>query len=148
MHTNTLKLERRRLHVNSTSTLKVISSLTYLKIRYHVPAHIQEHVDYITPGIKLFAPKRSSNPTSDLEKRASYKLPALLNSVGLSLEALLAIPELAVCDVAITPACIKTLYNVTAGTKAAAGNQLGIFEDLGDVYSQTDLNLFFASFAQ
>jgi tripeptidyl-peptidase-1 len=37
---------------------------------------------------------------------------------------------------------------VTAGTKAAAGNQLGIFEDLGDYYSQTDLNLFFASFAQ
>lgn len=66
----------------------------------------------------------------------------------MTLEALLAIPELLVCDVAITQLCIKALYNVTAATKAAAGNQLGIFEDLGDVYSQTDLNLFFASFAQ
>jgi len=66
----------------------------------------------------------------------------------MSLQALLAIPELAVCSTAITPPCIKALYNVTAPTKAAAGNQLGIFEDLGDVYSQTDLNLFFLSFAQ
>jgi tripeptidyl-peptidase-1 len=64
------------------------------------------------------------------------------------LEDLLAIPELLICNFAITPACIKALYNVTAPTKAAAGNQLGIFEDLGDVYSQTDLNLFFAAFAQ
>jgi tripeptidyl-peptidase-1 len=42
----------------------------------------------------------------------------------------------------------KALYNVTAATKAASGNQLGIFEDLGDVYSQIDLDLFFATFAQ
>lgn len=56
-------------------------------------------------------------------------------------------PALGVCNTAITPACIKALYNVTSPTKSAAGNQLGIFEDLGDVYSQTDLNLFFANFA-
>jgi len=66
----------------------------------------------------------------------------------MTVEALLAIPELLVCTIAITPACFKALYNVTAPTKAATGNELGIFEDLGDVYSQTDLNLFFASFAQ
>ena len=36
---------------------------------------------------------------------------------------------------------------MTAATKAATGNQLGIFEDLGDVYSQTDLDLFFAFLA-
>ncbi len=75
-------------------------------------------------------------------------LPPLLKSLGMTVEALLAIPEMLACSVAITPVCIKALYNVTAPNKAAAGNQLGIFEDLGDVYSQTDLNLFFASFAQ
>jgi tripeptidyl-peptidase-1 len=118
-----------------------------LKTRYHVPAHIQEHVDYITPGVKLFSEKRRPNRNSDLEKR-SYKLPVLLESLGTTLEALLAIPELVACDIAITPACIKALYSVPAPTKSATGNQLGIFEDLGDVYSQTDLNLFFASFAR
>lgn len=39
------------------------------------------------------------------------------------------------------------MYNFTKGTTAAAGNQLGIFEDLGDVYSQEDLNLFFLTLA-
>jgi tripeptidyl-peptidase-1 len=46
-------------------------------IRYHVPTHIQEHIDYITSGIKLFAGKRRPNPNSDLEKRG-YLLPPLL----------------------------------------------------------------------
>jgi tripeptidyl-peptidase-1 len=83
----------------------------------------------------------------------------------MTLEALLAIPESLICSIAVTPTCIARmslssideepplityteLYNVTKATKAAAGNQLGIFEDLGDVYSQTDLDLFFATFAQ
>jgi tripeptidyl-peptidase-1 len=36
---------------------------------------------------------------------------------------------------------------VTAPTKAASGNELGIFESLGDYVSQVDLDLFFVSFA-
>ena len=51
------------------------------------------------------------------------------------------------CDTTITPSCIKTLYNITNPTLAASGNKLGIFEDLGDVYSQTDLNEFFLNLA-
>jgi len=48
------------------------------------------------------------------------------------------------CDVVITPECIQTMYNITQGTLANTSYpQLGIFEDLGDVYSQTDLNEFF-----
>ena len=43
---------------------------------------------------------------------------------------------------------IAAMYNITAGTTAAAGNELGIYEDLGDVYSQEDLDLFFAKFAR
>jgi tripeptidyl-peptidase-1 len=37
------------------------------------------------------------------------------------------------------------MYNITTGTTATPGNELGIFEDLGDYYAQEDLNLFFAS---
>lgn len=40
------------------------------------------------------------------------------------------------------------MYNITEGTKAAPGNELGIFEDLGDVYSQEDLDFFFSAFAR
>lgn len=38
------------------------------------------------------------------------------------------------------------MYNITDGDKATPGNELGIFEDIGDVYSQEDLNLFFTTF--
>lgn len=39
------------------------------------------------------------------------------------------------------------MYNISRSTTAQPGNQLGIFEDLGDVYSQTDLNEFFLTLA-
>ena len=39
------------------------------------------------------------------------------------------------------------MYNFTKGTTATEGNELGIFEDLGDVYSQEDLDLFFQALA-
>jgi tripeptidyl-peptidase I len=51
------------------------------------------------------------------------------------------------CTYIVTPECIANLYNITKGTTAQPGNQLGIFEDLGDVYSQEDLNLFFQNLA-
>lgn len=132
--------------------------------RYYVPAHIAAHLDYITPGTKLFAPGKQSGQQG-IEKR-SFKLPPLLKALPLALQTLLAIPESLLCDVAITPVCIKSnitsdpflsrleltrstaLYNITAPTLANAGNKMGIFEDIGDVYSQTDLNLFFTTFAQ
>lgn len=40
--------------------------------RYHVPKHVQEHIDYITPGIKLMAPldeKISEEGWKNMEKR-------------------------------------------------------------------------------
>jgi tripeptidyl-peptidase-1 len=72
----------------------------------------------------------------------------ILDYLSMTLSALLAIPELLLCDQVITLVCIKALYNVTQPVKAAPGNQLGIFEDLGDIYSQDDLNLVFLAFAE
>jgi hypothetical protein len=40
----------------------------------------------------------------------------------MSLEALLAITESLFYDTAITPWCVKALYNITASIKAVAGN--------------------------
>ena len=36
------------------------------------------------------------------------------------------------------------MYNISAGHSATEGNELGIFEDIGDVYAQEDLNSFFS----
>lgn len=129
---------------------------------YHVPTHITEHIDYITPGLKLFAADKagSSRPVDDEEARSIEKrifgvtdlknqkpTQPLKKPLPMPIEKLLELVEDQLCNVAITPPCIATLYNITKGTTAAKGNELGIFEDLGDVYSQTDLNEFFATLA-
>ena len=49
------------------------------------------------------------------------------------------------CDVAITPICVKALYQVPTASTANPTNSLGIFEE-GDYYAQKDLNLFFRNF--
>lgn len=72
-------------------------------------------------------------------------MPPLLGDLPGAIQDLLTLPLLDLCSVAITPACIKAMYNITVGTTSVEGNELGIFEDLGDYYSQTDLDLFFAT---
>ena len=37
---------------------------------YHIPGHIQEHVDYITPGVRLRV-KTQKRSRDDLEKRGN-----------------------------------------------------------------------------
>lgn len=37
------------------------------------------------------------------------------------------------------------MYNISEGHSATKGNELGIFEGIGDVYAQEDLNLFFSN---
>ncbi|KAH6676397.1 putative alkaline serine protease AorO [Halenospora varia] len=120
---------------------------------YHVPAHIQEHVDYITPGIKIFAP--SKREPSSLDKRTFGVTAVQQGTAHLLPPKFRPMPELNTlvsplatgCDTQMTPDCIKTLYNITTPTLADPSNALGIFEDLGDVYSQADLNSFFAKYA-
>ena len=111
---------------------------------YHVPKHIKQHVDYITPGINLLAHEKravrlqssrasiqkrqndSSNPTAYFDKECSKNV--------------------STCDKCITPLCIAALYNITAGTKSDPGNKMGIFETYTS-YNQKDLDTFFSRFA-
>lgn len=124
---------------------------------YHLPKHVQEHVDYVQPGLRLMAggkahhnamKKRASDP---VEKRGFRSSPHS-NFTGpifgkvLSKDALPSASDLSMCDSMVTPACIQAFYNITAPTKAAAGNQLGIFEE-GDFYAAEDLLEFFLLFS-
>ncbi|KAK4976780.1 hypothetical protein LTR42_002825 [Elasticomyces elasticus] len=116
---------------------------------YHVPAHVQSHVDYITPGIKLYATRAKKADTAELKERGWRGPPHRPHPPKRPMPPGMPAPPsmgLQHCDTVATPECIAALYNITKGTKASRGNQLGIFEDLGDYYSQTDLNLFFANF--
>ncbi|KAF2223360.1 putative alkaline serine protease AorO [Elsinoe ampelina] len=119
---------------------------------YHVPKDVQAHIDYITPGIKLTQHSGLPAPTSLLRKRGvgnvRFSRPPLTMPMPASIptgrfKSLAATDDLSKCSSIVTPACIASLYNFTAGTTATPGNELGIFEDLGDVYSQEDLDAFF-----
>ncbi|KAJ5666609.1 hypothetical protein N7462_011018 [Penicillium macrosclerotiorum] len=115
---------------------------------YHVPRSVREHIDFITPGIALREVsgigKRNSN--DNIQKRHINDKPILMGPLGQSLQDLLS-NLLGLCDLAVTPDCIKEMYNIPTGNLSTEGNELAIFESIGDVYAQEDLNLFFGTLA-
>ncbi|RAK86276.1 alkaline serine protease AorO [Aspergillus costaricaensis CBS 115574] len=113
---------------------------------YHVPEAIQSHIDYITPGVKMLEVRGMPSKKRDTEKRFLGGLPPILAPLPINITKIFDDP-LAHCDLAVTPDCVRAMYNITKGTTSTKGNELGIFEDLGDIYSQEDLNLFFSNFA-
>lgn len=126
---------------------------------YFLPDHLTEHVDYITPGLKLLGGGKASNgrPLNgrkrDLEARGfrtngnqNFSSPIVKGLVDIPLTTLNNSAQLSRCDQYITPDCIAAMYNITKGTKAAKGNELGIFEE-GDFYAAEDLVEFFLTLA-
>ena len=52
------------------------------------------------------------------------------------------------CGQAIrTPACIRALYDIPQASGSDEQNTLGVYENQNDIYSQDDLNKFFAKYA-
>ncbi|CRG84245.1 Aorsin [Talaromyces islandicus] len=114
--------------------------------KYHVPKHIQDHVDYITPGIRFpflrdpeLAKSKSKRSTSRnvyntfQSRPAPVRIHAGLNATG--------------CDQAVTPDCVAALYQIPKRTDTPSpNNSLGIFEE-GDFYTQADLDQFFTKFS-
>lgn len=50
-----------------------------------------------------------------------------------------------VCDTYVTQECIRTQYGIPKGDKAAPGNELGVFESLGDHYGKDDLDAYWST---
>ena len=127
--------------------------------RYHLPDRVREHVDYLSPGLRLMAGGRAvatgakANAENEIEKRgfrtkgqSKFSSPIFgKNLSGLAIP-LASSSNLSACDTTITPPCIAAMYNITAATKSATGNELGIFEE-GDYYVAEDLVEFFTRYA-
>lgn len=94
-----------------------------MRCRYHVPKHLSEHIDYITPGVKAME-VRGARPAG-LEKRIfglKNPKPPLLKALPESIEQILeSIFSTTMCDSVITPDCIKSklIWNgsIHLGTK-------------------------------
>ena len=73
---------------------------------YNVPAHVKQHIDYITPGIKLLA-AGSTSDKREIEKRTfginGIHRGPLKAPLPMPLASLLALPLTSICDVAIIP---------------------------------------------
>ncbi|KAJ5232473.1 Aorsin [Penicillium chermesinum] len=114
---------------------------------YHVPEHLRDHIDYVTPGIKMSSVKKRN------VKRASHLATAQPNAKAVSSDdsyhsipakALNLPTELQDCGVNITPACLKAMYGIPDATKATKGNSLGLYEQ-GDYFAEEDLDLYWAN---
>lgn len=141
--------------------------------RYHIPQHIQQYVDYITPGVKLspevkkvdqkrsgVLPSRRQQPaTRPIYPRSqppwqpwnlapsTTQSPALATATSSPPPTATQLPaDLLDCGRNVTPACIKFLYSIPDAHLSSPGNSLGLFE-AGDYYSQADIDLFLAEYA-
>ncbi|KAH8897407.1 subtilisin-like protein [Thozetella sp. PMI_491] len=118
---------------------------------YHIPVSVREHVDYITPGIRLRG--QSSKRAEKKAKRAdrsrlkagkfvehmSKQTPVPQSVAPAAGKGLTGVTN-TTCATYLTYDCVQAQYGIPNGTTKAAGNQLGIFEDLGDHYSTKDLD--------
>ncbi|KAI1409994.1 subtilisin-like protein [Hypoxylon sp. FL1857] len=155
---------------------------------YHVPKQVKEHIDYITPGIKLmgygntqepptkkrgeadagsrprFGQRVSEGELGNLRsERSRSNLAQSKRTTGVNVEGPLRfadpvepVESMGIasgnytlpgnCDEYVTPDCIRALYGIPKGTKKHPDNKMGIFQSLGQHYTQYDLNSFFWSF--
>ncbi|KAJ5346446.1 Peptidase S8/S53 subtilisin/kexin/sedolisin [Penicillium brevicompactum] len=128
----------------STSSLKIGCE------EYHVPEHIQHHIDYITPGVKLSPIVKKSS----MAKRASHlahsqkgvESGSIAEAKVIPAEALSLPAELQSCGSDMTPACIKALYHIPDAHKAHKDNSLGLYEQ-GDYFAKSDLDLYWRDYA-
>jgi tripeptidyl-peptidase-1 len=115
-----------------------------------VPQHIQEHLDYVTPGIRLLAPKYP-NKNKKAKRGSSHRFDPKRIDIDLAKFA----PDLpggnstlTGCDKLVTPQCVKALYGIPETDPTVTpnpANSLGIFEE-GDFYAQADLDQFYNLF--
>lgn len=135
--------------------------------RYHIPDHLTEHIDLITPTIHFdqrvgHERENKQVPVAEehqqelkrrsLAKRQRPEKGILGTAAGDGFSpkqgALVenAIVTLENCDAMLTIDCIRALYAVPPGSLADSNNTLGIVEYTPQAFLQEDLDLFFDQF--
>lgn len=108
---------------------------------YHLPAHVQEHVDYVTPGVRLRV--KRAEATRNLGKRGGINNDRVKPFIT-QLKAY-PNPNSTTCATYVTADCTRAQYNIPKGDSAFPGNQIGIFESLDVHYSRKDLDIYFST---
>lgn len=144
--------------------------------KYHVPEHLVEHVDIITPTVHFdqrLGHDRSNNykqmpenAMEELRKRSESKRRSLdkrqrpdTGIVGSPLDGTNpkkgadienALMDLSQCDSMITPDCLRALYNMPAQSNSkklsSKNSSLGIVEYTPQAFLQSDLDTYFSEF--
>lgn len=137
--------------------------------KYHVPEHLAEHIDIITPSVhfdqhiggdrKNQYKEVSGEKIDELRKRSAdlaKRQSPVSGIIGQPLDGSNpkqghdvdnAMMSLEQCDTMITPDCLRALYNIPKGTEAASNNTLGIVEYTPQAFLQSDLTMYFQEFA-
>lgn len=86
---------------------------------YSVPAHIREHIDFITPTVHFDAIVKTKKKRRDLQGRDIQTKPVPIAVPGPEVAPTpQVVYNLANCYEYTTPDCIRALYNFTNGTLA------------------------------
>ena len=104
--------------------------------RYHVPSHLRDHIDFISPGTESsirLEPRQNRFP-----KRESQSCSPPPDLKNLTLQDCL--------QLGVYPACVNALYNIPDSRTYAANNTFSIFA-FGGSYLQSDMDQFFAQIA-
>ncbi|KAH8886793.1 Pro-kumamolisin [Thozetella sp. PMI_491] len=132
--------------------------------KYHVPEHLAEHIDIITPTIhfdqRVGHDKGKKQVPLDEDRSDELRKRALPPGPGVGIlgdpnsgsnpkqgaTVVNALMNLDQCDMMITPECLRALYATPPGTLSASNNTMGIVEYTPQAFLQSDLDLFFRQF--
>lgn len=131
---------------------------------YSLPEELHSHVELITPTLLISHSDPGTPMHFSLVKRQTDEVniqPGLLRSLGsptsdslpklkgpfVGFEKSNSGGDLSTCDEAITPDCLRALYNIQYKPVSTDKNTFGIAEYTPQAFLQTDLNLFFQNFS-
>lgn len=110
---------------------------------YHVPMHIRDHIDFITPGVMILEMRKRVDGTVRSHGRSQSSFVPIPDPVREDADNLLN------CSVVVTPQCVRSIYQVTDtdAHKGHPNNSIGIYSTQGERYSPEGLNTFFKLYA-
>ncbi|KAJ7175779.1 peptidase S8/S53 domain-containing protein [Mycena filopes] len=112
---------------------------------YHLPAHIVPHVDLVTPSIDFNT--RLTKRVSENHSKLGQPGVGMSLTVGSKISSTFSTgDDLENCDVTITPACVRALYQFRYSPVAADKNSFAIVEYTPQAYRGADLDLFAKNF--